>query len=123
MRLSKRRIDVGIFTNNAAALMEIYQQRISLPFGEMVPLGGGVRQQRQAMNGSVLKISGARDPLADEGDAGYRELIIARDGVTAPETLSDPDGNTVTLVPCGDEGVEGIGLRLAVRGLELAERF
>ncbi|HEX5479720.1 MAG TPA: VOC family protein [Dehalococcoidia bacterium] len=123
MRLAKDHIDVGLFTNAAPAMLQFWQQRIGLKFEETLPLGGGVRQHRHAMNGSVLKINDARDPLADDGLAGYREIIIARDGITAPETLEDPDGNRVTLVPRGHDGIEGIAVRLVVRDPAAFDRF
>ncbi len=115
MKLAKQHIDVGLYTNNAAAMLEFWQQRVGLPFEETLPLGGGVRQHRHAMNGSVLKINDARDPLPEEGPAGYREIIIARDGIDAPQSLTDPDGNRVTLMPRHDDGISGIAVRLAVR--------
>jgi lactoylglutathione lyase len=42
-------------------------------------------------------------------------LIVAREGLTVPETLKDPDGNTVTLVPTGHNGIAGVAMRMAVR--------
>ncbi|MHB8376322.1 MAG: VOC family protein [Dehalococcoidia bacterium] len=89
----------------------------------MLPLGGGVRQHRHAMNGSVLKINAARDALPGEGPAGYRELLIARGGIEAPTPLLDPDGNRVTLVPRGHADVDGIAVRLAVRDEAAVHRF
>jgi lactoylglutathione lyase len=123
MKLAKQHVDVGLYTNNAPAMLEFWQQRIGLPFEETLPLGGGVRQHRHAMNGSVLKINDARDPLADEGLAGYREIIIARDGIETAQSLTDPDGNSITLVPPGRDGITGIGVRLAVRDEAAFHRF
>ena len=114
MKLAKQHVDVGLFTNNAEALMRFWQDEVGLPFEETLPLGGGMRQQRHGMNGSVLKINDARDPLPGEPPAGYRELTIARPGIARPRRLVDPDGNAVVLVPPGEGGVTGIGIRLAV---------
>ncbi|MBI5947722.1 MAG: VOC family protein [Chloroflexi bacterium] len=114
MKLAKQHVDVGLFTNNAEAMMRFWQGEVGLPFEETLPLGGGMRQQRHGMNGSVLKINDARDPLPEEPPAGYRELTIARPGLPAPRRLNDPDGNAVLLVPPGEGGVAGIGMRLAV---------
>jgi len=75
------------------------------------------------MNGSVFKLNSVRDPMAAQARAGYRELLIAREGLTARRALTDPDGNVVTLVPPGDEGVTGIGVRLAVRDESAFHRF
>ncbi len=115
MRLAKNHVDVGVFTNNAARMLEFWQNVAGLPFEELLPLGGGVRQHRHAMNGSVFKLNDARDPLPPEPPAGYRELLIASAGVESPHHLADPDGNRVTLVPPGFEGIEGIAVRVAVR--------
>lgn len=115
MRLAKPHVDVGLFTNNAEAMLRFWQEDVGLPFEEILPVGGGVRQHRHGMNGSVMKINDARDPLPEELPAGYREVLIAREGLSEPKPLTDPDGNRVTLVPPGYDGVEGIGLRLAVR--------
>ena len=120
MKLAKQQLDVGIFTNNADAMLEFWQQRIGLPFEETLPLGGGVLQHRHAMNGSVFKLNTARDPLPDAPPSGYRELLIARAGLSQVELLTDPDGNRVTLVPPGVEGVGGIAMRMAVTN---ADRF
>lgn len=114
MELAKNCIDVGLFTNNGEAMLRFWQDEVGLPFEETLAVGGGVRQQRHAMNGSVFKLNDARDPLPNEPPAGYRELLIARDGVREPHALTDPDGNKVTLVPPGFGGVTGIGVRLRV---------
>lgn len=113
MNLAKQHLDVGVFTNNADAMIEFWQQRAGLPFEETLPLGGGVLQHRHAMNGSVFKLNTARDPLPGAPPSGYRELLIARDGIMRPEHLTDPDGNRVTLVPPGAGGVVGIAMRMA----------
>jgi len=123
VRLAKPHIDVGLYTNNAAAMLAFWRERIGLPFEETLPLGGGVRQHRHAMNGSVLKINDARDPLADAPPAGYRELFIARDDVAEPRQLIDPDGNAVTVVPRGYDGIDGIAVWLSVRDEGAFDRF
>lgn len=115
MRLAKQHLDVGLFTTNEHAMLDFWQQEVGLAFEETLPLGGGVRQHRHAMNGSVLKLNGARDPLNSAPRSGYRELVIAREGIPSPRPLVDPDGNSVVLVPPGHEGVVGIGVRMAVR--------
>jgi lactoylglutathione lyase len=42
-------------------------------------------------------------------------VLIAREGLHEGHTLTDPDGNRVTLVPPHTDGVEGIAVLLAVR--------
>ena len=123
MRLAKPAIDVGLFTDNLEAMLRFWQEDVGLPFEELLLLGGGARQHRHGMDGSVLKVNEARDPLPDTPRAGYRELFIAREGLTAARSLTDPDGNRVTLVPPGTDGVTGIGVRLGVRDEAAFRRF
>ena len=117
MRLAKQQLDLGLFTDNLDAMLAFWQQDAELPFEELLPLGGGARQHRHGMNGSVLKINAGRDPLPDAPAAGYRELLIARPGLAEPRSLVDPDGNRVRLVPPGHEGVTGIGVVVASRNV------
>src|SRR5262249_6574956 len=45
------------------------------------------------------------------------------DGLKAPRSLRDPDGNAVTLVPPGHDGITQIGIRLKVRDLAAHRLF
>ena len=124
MDLAKNHVDVGLFTNNLDPMLAFWQHEAGLLFEELLPTGGGNRQHRHAMNGSVLKLNHARDPLpADPPRPGYRELLIARPGVAEPRPLTDPEGNRVTLVPPGHEGVIGIAVRYGVRDAQAFETF
>lgn len=123
LALAKPRLDVGLFTNRLEPMLAFWQGEVGLPFEELLPVGGGVRQYRHGANGSVVKINHARDPLPESPPSGFRELLIARSGLREPRSLTDPDGNRVTLLPPGREGISGIGLRLAVRALAAFEQF
>lgn len=123
MDLAKPRIDIGLFTNNLDAVLAFWQGRIGLPFDHVLPLGGGQRQHRHDLLGSVLKINNGRTAQPDTGASGYRELLIAKAGIDAPERLVDPDGNRVTLVPPGYRSITRIGLRLGVRSAAAHRRF
>lgn len=123
MDLAKQHIDVGLFTNQLEPMLRFWQEDVGLPFEELLPLGGGARQHRHAMNGSVFKLNHARDPLPEAPPAGYRALAIATPRVTTPKELRDPDGNPVLLVPPGHEGVVGIRLTLAVRNAAAFDDF
>ena len=103
-------------------MLSFWQREVGLPFEETLPLGGGVRQHRHAMNGSVLKLNAARDPVNEAAPAGYRELWIAREGVREPTYLQDPDGNSVVLSPSPGK-VVGIGLHMRVSDVEAHRRF
>ncbi len=115
MKLAKPRIDVGLHTNQREPMLAFWQGVVGLPFEELLPMGRGLQQHRHGLNGSVLKINHAREPLGVDPPSGYRELWIAREGLTAPRRLTDPDGNAVVLVPPRHEGVSAIGVELAVR--------
>jgi catechol 2,3-dioxygenase-like lactoylglutathione lyase family enzyme len=123
MELAKPHVDVGLFTNAREVMLEFWQKRIGLPFEEPLPVGGGVLQLRHDMNGSVLKINHARDPLPGARASGYRTLEIARRELAEVQEHSDPDGNRVTLVPRGFDGVEGIRVGLGVRDPDAFHRF
>src|SRR5208282_4007815 len=99
MELAKRFVDVGIFTNRLDEMRAFYGERIRLPFEEMQPVGGGVRQYRYGLLGSVLKINHTREPLPLRRAGGYRMLSISDPRVPMPIQMQDPDGNDVVLVP------------------------
>jgi lactoylglutathione lyase len=67
------------------------------------------------MNGSILKMNHARDPLPAAPASAIMELRIARSGLTTAQSFADPDGNRVTLVPSGAEGIVGISGGAATR--------
>jgi catechol 2,3-dioxygenase-like lactoylglutathione lyase family enzyme len=115
VKLAKPHVDVGLATNRLEPMLSFWQEEVGLRFEEVLPLGGGRRQHRHTMNGSVLKLNHARDPLPERPPSGYRELWIARDDLAARRELSDPDGNRVVLLPRGESGVTGIAVRLGVR--------
>lgn len=123
MQLAKPHLDLGLYTDDLAPMLAFWQRDAGLPFEELLPLGGGMRQHRHGMNGSVLKVNHARESLPDTPPAGYRELLIAREGLSAPQSVTDPDGNRLRLVPPGHAGVSGIGVVVAVRDPAAALRF
>jgi lactoylglutathione lyase len=123
MNLAKPRIDIGLSTNRLEPMLAFWQGEAGIPFDHLLPIRRGQDQHRHDVLGSVLKINHHADPLPANPPAGYRELIVARQGLTAPVALSDPEGNRVTLVPPGHDGVAQIGVRLAVRSLAVHRRF
>jgi lactoylglutathione lyase len=75
------------------------------------------------MNGSILKMNHARDPLPVLASSGIVGLQIAREGLAEPKALADPDGNKVTLVPAGRDGVMGVAILLKVTDPAAHDRF
>ena len=114
MDLARRFVDVGIFTNRLDEMRAFYAERIGLPYEELLPVGGGVRQYRYGLLGSVLKINHARDPLAPRKVGGYRRLTISDRRIPMPLQLQDPDGNEIELVPAGQRGIYQIEIHLGV---------
>jgi lactoylglutathione lyase len=115
MNLAKPRIDIGLNTNNLEVMLAFWQNEVGLPFEHVLHVRKGMKQHRHALLGSVLKINHYRDPLPEAPPSGYRELLIAREGLNETQSLRDPDGNQVSLVPPGTLGVTRIGVRLGVR--------
>ena len=123
MQLAKPRFDIGLATNALDPMLAFWQGEAGVPFDHLLKVRRGMDQHRHDLMGSVLKINHLADPLPDTPPSGYRELLIAREGLAAPRALADPDGNRVTLVPKGLDGISQIGVRLAVRDLAAHRRF
>ncbi len=123
MELAKPRVDIGLSTNALAPMLAFWQGEAGVPFDHLLPIRSGHDQHRHDANGSVLKINHHAEPLAEAPPSGYRELILARPGLTAPAGLRDPEGNRLSLVPPGWQGVTQAGIRLAVRDIEAHRRF
>ncbi len=123
MQLAKPRVDIGLATNDIGPMLAFWQGPAGVPFDHLLPIRKGHDQHRHDANGSVLKINHNAAPLPEAPPSGYRELILAREGVAAPTPLADPEGNRVTLVPPGWNGIGQAGIRLAVRDVEAHRRF
>jgi lactoylglutathione lyase len=123
MELAKPHMDVGLFTNRRDEQLHFWQQTVGLEYDHMGKLGGGMQQLRHHMNGSILKVNHARDPLPPAPPSGIVRVRIVRPGLDAPRELADPDGNRVLLVPPGHEGVVGIAIELAVNQRDAHDRF
>jgi len=123
MQLAKPHLDIGLFSNKRDEQLAFWQQTVGLAYDHVGKLGGGMQQHRHHMNGSILKMNHARDPLPALARSGIVGLEIAREGLSRPRPLSDPDGNKVTLVPKGHDGVEGIAIQLKVNDPAQHDRF
>lgn len=127
MQLAKAHLDLGLYTNNKEELLRFWQNEIGLTFDHLGKLGGGVHQLRHFLGdgptGPILKINHARDKLENPGPAGYHELLIARDDISEPISLADPDGNRVRLVPRGYLGISTTGIKMRVRDLAQFDDF
>ena len=122
MDLAKNCIDIGLWTNNAEEMIEFWTNVVGLPYEERLPTGKGRVQHRLGLNGSVLKLNNNIEPVTQTPPSGYRELFVVTD-VAEPESMNDPDGNLVTLVPSDWRSVTRVGIRMRVSSLDAATTF
>ena len=123
MELNRPQIDVGLFTNQIDAMKAFYGDNLGLAFESVLPVGGGFKQHRYVANGSIIKLMESKDPLPRRHPGGYETLIIASSKVSQPETVNDPDGNTIELVPPGRDDVKQIEVRVGVSDADLFDDF
>ena len=123
MQLAKNVIDIGLSTNDLEPMLRFWQQEAGLRFDHVLPVRRGQKQYRHDAAGSVIKLTHHAEPLADAAPSGYRELIIAREGVGEPRPMVDPDGNRVRLVTPGHDGITQIAVVMGVRSLSEHRRF
>jgi catechol 2,3-dioxygenase-like lactoylglutathione lyase family enzyme len=123
MQLAKNVIDVGLSTNDLEPMLRFWQQDVGLRFDHVLPVRRGQKQYRHDAQGSVIKLNHHAEPLPEAAPSGYRELIIAREGLQEPRRMVDSDDNRVQLVPPGYDGVTQIAIAMAVRSLREHRRF
>jgi catechol 2,3-dioxygenase-like lactoylglutathione lyase family enzyme len=123
MQLAKNIIDVGLSTNNLEPMLQFWQQQVGLRFDHVLPVRRGQKQYRHDALGSVIKLNHHMEPLPKAAPSGYRELIIAREGLQQPRRMVDADGNRVQLVPPGHDGITQLAVSMAVRSLSQHRRF
>jgi lactoylglutathione lyase len=123
MRLAKPRVDVGLTTNRLEEHLAFWGGRVGLSFDARLQISPNQVQHRFHASGSIVKVNCFAEPLPSGPRGGYRELLIAQDGLVSPQRLEDPDGSLLSLVPKGFEGIYQIGVRLAVRDLAVHRRF
>lgn len=116
--LAKDALDIGLFTNDLEPMLAFWQDEVGLTFDHMLPLGGGVRQHRHDHAGGVFKLNHSRHPLPKAAGGGHLRAIIATDRAAEITNLVDPDGNMVTLVPPGTEGIHHWAIEIAANSEE-----
>jgi lactoylglutathione lyase len=123
LALAKPCVDFGLATNAAAPMLAFWQGEVGLKLDHELPIRRGLIQHRHDIDGTVLKINVFEASLPATPPSGYLELLIARPGLSAPQPLTDPDGNRVSLWPAGRDGVDQIAVRLGVRDLAAHRHF
>jgi lactoylglutathione lyase len=123
LELVKPAFDVTLSVNNIDEILAFWQDRAGLVAHEKVLIREGLTQHRHRVGNSIVKMNHHAKLLPKDGSTGYVELLIARAGVKSSETLTDPEGNRVTIEPLPPGGTEHIGFRLQVRDLDTSRKF
>ena len=123
MRLAKNVIDIGLSTNNLEPMLRFWQHDAAVAFDHVLPVRRGQKQYRHHEQGSVIKLNHHAEPLPEAAPSGYRELIIAREGLPTPRRMVDADGNRVQLVPPGFDGVTQLAVVVVVRSFREHRAF
>ncbi|MEM7020872.1 MAG: VOC family protein [Pseudomonadota bacterium] len=122
MELAKPCIDVGLYSHQFDEMDAFYRQDIGLAYEEFLKIGGGVRQHRYGLNGSVLKLNHSRNPLP-QATAVYTGLRRVNSTLTDPVAYTDPEGIPVECVPVGYEDITGIEVTVACVDLKASGNF
>ena len=123
MKLAKPCLDVALITCNLEPMLAFWNAVPGIAFDHVLPIGPGRNQHRFTLAGSVIKINHYSSPPPENPPSGLTELLVATGDVDAVRELRDPDGNHVTLVPPGSEGVTQIAMRLSARDLAAHRDF
>ena len=115
IEIVKNQLDVGLVSANLA-IVDFWRDEAGLAFDHLLPVARGHDQHRFDERGSVIKVN-IREKLDGDQRSGIEEVLIARVGEEAPRSLADSDGNRITFVPPGHEGVTQLGVRIEVPDL------
>lgn len=126
-RIVKPALDVGIAlacdATGIEPVLAFWRERVGARFDHTLALGPGRRQHRHLWGESVLKLNHWRDGLAPGPAAGWQRLLLAEPDRSVAEQLIDPEGNAVSLLPKGTDGIDQLGIELRVPDLGAARRF
>lgn len=114
MQLAKPYLDVALFTTNPQEMVSFWAAEIGATLDHVLPIREGHDQHRMDLYGSVIKINSV-NILPKAPASGYRKIFVASEKDFEARELIDPDGNCVTLVPKGYQGIEQIAVGMSVR--------
>ncbi len=120
--LARGVLDPGLFSDNAPKMQDFYISEVGLGFIEELVHSPTYRELMFTVPGGKMKIQASTETM-QPAVTGYRELIIARPGLSEARSMTDPDGLTVTLVPPGHRGVTHVGVVCAVADVGAQARF
>ncbi|MFK7978255.1 MAG: VOC family protein [Halioglobus sp.] len=115
IEIVKQQLDVGLLSSNRA-VVDFWRDEAELQFDHVLPVMKGHDQYRFEERGSVIKVN-IRPAQKGNTRSGIEELLIARAELSTPRSMKDPDGNLMTFVPSGTQGITQVGVRIAVRNL------
>jgi len=115
-------LDLGIPTDHGDAMADFYEHELGLPLVSRDAIIEGHDEAFYEVHGSWLKLNISASPL-EPATTGYRQLLIADPSASTPRSLRDPDGLEVSIVPTGYEGIEALGLVVAVNDIAAQRRF
>jgi len=120
--LARDSLDPGLFSDHARVMRDFYVSSVGLPFLERLEHSPTYAELFFTLPVGKLKIQAFDEPM-EPATTGYRELLLAREGLGEVVALTDPDGLAVQLVPPGHRGVTNVGVVCAVRDAEAQQRF
>jgi lactoylglutathione lyase len=121
VKLAKDCLDVALFTDRTD-VAAFWRDEVGLTLDHILPIRRGHDQYRFDLAGSVLKVNVTVAALPADGRSTIAEVIVA-DAERAGSTYADPDGTTIRFAQPGLDGVEQIGIGLAVADLARAMGF
>lgn len=113
IEIVKNQLDVGLLSASIS-VVDFWRDEAGLAFDHVLPIMKGHDQHRFEEAGSVIKVN-VRPEQTGDTRSGIEELLIARPDLERPRPMQDPDGNRVTFVPAGTDGVTQVGVKIAVR--------
>ena len=104
MHLAKPHMDIGLFTNRREEQLAFWQQTVGLAYDHLGKLGGGMQQLRHHMNGSILKVNHARDPLKPAPASGIAQCDAPGFQTLLSATAPQPSGGGGGTPPAAGTG-------------------
>ena len=123
MQMAKPYFDLGLQTDQGAAMRQFWHGELGLDAPEVLDVYDGVQQHRYALHGAVLKLNVMANPMAAAPPTGYRKILIADENHKDRDELTDPDGNKVQRLGSDGLGEQDLALVVAVRDLDSFRKF
>ncbi len=88
MQLAKPALDIGLFTNDFAAISEFWATHTGVAFDHLQPVSPGVNQHRFTLGDGVLKIN-EMDAALNGSPIGFSRVLVGCDELQEPVALRD----------------------------------